>query len=321
MLEDERNTIDVFRNTSNSVVFVTSTQLQRGYFGLSTQQVSQGTGSGFVWDNDGHIVTNFHVVNGSNSFSVSFANGNAYDATLIGIDPYKDLAVLEMDQSVSMPKPLARGSSSDLMVGQKVLAIGNPFGLDHTLTTGVISALGREMQSLANTTIEDVIQTDASINPGNSGGPLLDSAGRLIGVNTSIVSQSGQSAGIGFAVPVDTVKRVVPQLIKEGRVRRVGIGVRILSDHQAANLGVEGVIIREPVPGGPAAALGIRAMQVDRRGNVYADIIIGIDDKRIARFDDLFRVLDTRMPGDEVTLHLNRGGEVSQVRITLQELE
>lgn len=321
MLEDERNTIDVFRNTSNSVVFVTSTQLQRSYFGLSTQQVSQDTGSGFVWDDDRHIVTNFHVVNGSNSFSVSFANGNVYEAKLIGIDPYKDLAVLEMDKSVAMPSPLARGSSSDLMVGQKVLAIGNPFGLDHTLTTGVISALGREMQSLANTTIEDVIQTDASINPGNSGGPLLDSAGRLIGVNTSIVSQSGQSAGIGFAVPVDTVKRVVPQLIKEGRVRRVGIGVRILPDHQAANWGVEGVIIREPVPGGPAAAIGIRAMEVDRQGNVYADIIIGIDDKRIAKFDDLFRVLDTRKPGDEVTLHLNRGGEVSQVLIKLQELE
>ncbi len=323
LLEDERNTIDIFHATSNSVVFVTSAQWQRGgLFGLSATQVSQGTGSGFIWDDDRHVVTNFHVVRGNNAFSVSFADGTSYEAKLIGVDPHKDLAVLELDASVSLPRPLAQGSSKSLRVGQKVLAIGNPFGLDHTLTTGVISALGREMQSLAGTTIEDVIQTDASINPGSSGGPLLDSSGRLIGVNTSIISASGQSAGIGFAVPVDTVKRVVPQLIKEGRVRRVGVGVRILPDHQAANLGVEGVVVTEPVPGGAAARAGIRPMEIDRRGRVYnMDVIVGIDDIPVSTFDDLYRALDTKKPGERVTLHLKRNGHDAQVELTLQELE
>ena len=321
LLENERNTIDVFRATSESVVFVTSMQWQRNFFGLSANQINQGTGSGFVWDDDRHIVTNFHVVRGSNAFSVSFADGSAHEAKLIGVDPYKDLAVLELDESVRVPRPLVHGSSKDLVVGQKVLAIGNPFGLDHTLTTGVISALGREMQSLANTTIEDVIQTDASINPGNSGGPLLDSRGRLIGVNTSIISSSGQSAGISFAVPVDTVKRVVPQLIKEGRVRRVGIGVSILPDNYAQNWGVEGVIVREIVPGGSADLAGFRAMQVDRRGNVFVDVIVGIDDVAVRSFDDLFRAFDTRKPGEKVTVHVVRDGRESTVEMVLQEIE
>lgn len=322
LLEDERNTIDVFRATSESVVFVTSAQWQRGYFGLSATQVSQGTGSGFIWDHDRHVVTNYHVVRGSNAFSVSFADGTSYQAKLIGVDPHKDLAVLELDPSVHPPRPLAHGSSKNLQVGQKVLAIGNPFGLDHTLTTGVISALGREMQSLAGTTIEDVIQTDAAINPGNSGGPLLDSSGRLIGVNTSIISTSGQSAGIGFAVPVDTVKRVVPQLISEGRVRRVGIGVRILPDHQAANFGIEGVVVIEPLPGGPAARAGIRAMEVDRRGRVNSmDVIVGVNDIRITVFDDLYRAFDAKKPGDRVTLQIQRDGRTGKVEVVLQELE
>jgi S1-C subfamily serine protease len=321
LLEDERNTIDVFSATSDSVVFVTSSQWQRGVFDRSARQVSQGTGSGFVWDHDRHVVTNFHVVRGSNAFSVTFADGSTYPAKLIGVDPHKDLAVLELEPSVTPPTPLSHGSSRDLRVGQKVLAIGNPFGLDHTLTTGVISALGREMQSVAGTTIEDVIQTDASINPGNSGGPLLDSSGRLIGVNTSIISASGQSAGIGFAVPVDTVKRIVPQLIKAGRVRRVGIGVQILPDSQAANLGIEGVIVREPMLGGAAARAGIRAIEVDRRGKLYFDVIVGIDDIPIRSYDDLYRALDTREPGERVVLRLRRDGREHQVELVLQELE
>jgi S1-C subfamily serine protease len=213
------------------------------------------------------------------------------------------------------------GSSKDLVVGQKVLAIGNPFGLDHTLTTGVISALGREMQSLANTTIEDVIQTDASINPGNSGGPLLDSHGRLIGVNTSIISASGQSAGISFAVPVDTVKRVIPQLIKEGRVRRVGIGVSILPDNYAVKWGLEGVIVRDVVSGGPAADAGVRPMEVDRRGNVFVDVIVGINDTKIRNFDDLFRAFDVREPNEKVTVHIMREGRETVIEMALQEIE
>ena len=320
LLEDERNTIDVFSATSDSVVFVTSTQWQRGRFDRSAREVSQGTGSGFVWDHNGHIVTNFHVVRGSHAFSVSFPDGSAYPAKLIGVDPYKDLAVLKLEGASPQPVPLRHGSSKGLLVGQKVLAIGNPFGLDHTLTTGVISALGREMQSVAGTTIEDVIQTDAAINPGNSGGPLLDSSGRLIGVNTSIISSSGQSAGIGFAVPVDTVKRVVPQLIKDGRVRRVGLGVQILPDHQAARWGIEGVIVQKLTPGGPAARAGLRPMQVDRRGNVYLDVIVGIDDATVKSFDDLYRALDMREPGERVRLRVERDGREEQFDLVLQEL-
>ena len=321
LLENERNTIDVFRATSESVVFVTSTQYQRNFFGLFANPINQGTGSGFIFDNDRHVVTNFHVVQGSNAFSVSFADGSAHDAKLIGVDPYKDLAVLELERSVDAPAPLVHGSSKDLVVGQKVLAIGNPFGLDHTLTTGVISALGREMQSLANTTIEDVIQTDASINPGNSGGPLLDSHGRLIGVNTSIISSSGQSAGISFAVPVDTVKRVIPQLIKEGRVRRVGIGVSILPDNYAVKWGLEGVIVRDVVSGGPAADAGVRPMEVDRRGNVFVDVIVGINDTKIRNFDDLFRSFDAREPNEKVTVHIMREGRETLIEMALQEIE
>ncbi|MCP5041439.1 MAG: PDZ domain-containing protein, partial [bacterium] len=202
------------------------------------------------------------------------------------------------------------------------LAIGNPFGLDHTLTTGVISALGREMQSIGGTTIEDVIQTDASINPGNSGGPLLDSSGRVVGVNTSIISNTGQSAGIGFAVPIDTVKRVVPQLIEDGRVTRVGIGVRILPDRQAAQWGVEGVIVSEPVPGGPAARAGIKPLQINRRQRVYYfDTIVGVDDLQIRSFDDLFRAFDGRKPGERAKIYVERDGHVREYEMILEQIE
>ncbi len=321
LLENERNTIEVFRNASSSVVFVTSIQVERDFFGLSRRAREAGTGSGFVWDDRRHIVTNYHVVQGSNAFSVSFADGKAYDATFVGGDPYKDLAVLKLDSSISPPLPLAHGNSSRLVVGQKVLAIGNPFGLDLTLTTGVISALGREMTSLAGTTIEDVIQTDASINPGNSGGPLLDSSARVIGVNTQIISNTGQSAGIGFAVPIDTVKRVVPQLIQHGRVRRVGIGVSILSDQQAASWGIEGVIVSETVPGGPAANAGLQPLRIDRRRRVYSmDVIVGVDDMPVRSFDDLYRAFDTRQPGESVTVHVDRGGRVQEFDIKLEEI-
>ncbi|MCP4039580.1 MAG: trypsin-like serine protease [bacterium] len=322
LLANERNTVEVFRNSSESVVFVTGVQVQRDFFGFSQRQVESGTGSGFVWDDQRHIVTNFHVVRGSEAFLVSFANGNTYEAKLIGYDPYKDLAVLEIDADAERPRPLAHGSSRDLVVGQKVLAIGNPFGLDHTLTTGVISALGREMQSIGGTTIENVIQTDASINPGNSGGPLLDSSGRVVGVNTSIISNTGQSAGIGFAVPIDTVKRVVPQLIEDGRVTRVGIGVRILPDRQAAQWGVEGVIVSEPVPGGPAARAGIKPLQINRRQRVYYfDTIVGVDDLQIRSFDDLFRAFDGRKPGERAKIYVERDGHVREYEMILEQIE
>jgi S1-C subfamily serine protease len=307
LLEDERNTIDVFRATAGSVVFVTNARWQRNIFGINSSRVDQGQGSGFVWDRQGHVVTNFHVIRGGDAFSVRLGDGISHDAKLIGFDANKDLAVLRIKDELPDLRPIARGDSNDLIVGQKVLAIGNPFGLDHTLTTGVVSALDREMASIAGTTIDNVIQTDASINPGNSGGPLLDSSGRLIGVNTMIVGPAKQSAGIGFAVPVNTVERVIPQLILHGKVKRVGLGVQILPDSLARRWGIAGVIVREPVPGGPASRAGLRAVEVDRQGNLHSfDVIVGIDDIPVTNYDDLYSALDGRRPGEKVTLHYQR---------------
>ncbi|HQY89734.1 MAG TPA: trypsin-like peptidase domain-containing protein, partial [Tepidisphaeraceae bacterium] len=215
---DELRTIELFKTASPSVVFITTRREQVNPFTQNVNEVPAGTGSGFVWDDQGHIVTNFHVIRGSSSFVVTLSDQSSYEAKFIGAAPTNDLAVLKIDAPVEKLTPLLLGSSHDLQVGQSVFAIGNPFGLDSTLTIGIVSALGRSIQSPAGVTIEEVIQTDAAINPGNSGGPLMDSAGRLVGVNTAIASPSGASAGIGFAVPVDTVNRVVPQLISSGRV-------------------------------------------------------------------------------------------------------
>ena len=322
LLQDERNTIEVFRESSAGVLFVTNSRLQHGFLGLNATRVAQGTGSGFVWDAAGHIVTNFHVIRGGNAFTVSFGDGSTHDAKLVGFDPNKDLAVLKMDPEAHDLDPLEPGSSSNLVVGQKVLAIGNPFGLDRSLSTGVISALGREMSSVAGTTIEDVIQTDASINPGNSGGPLLDSKGRVVGVNTSIVGPAGQSAGIGFAVPIDTVVRIVPQLIRYGKVRQVGIGVRLFPDAVAERWGVKGVIVREPTPGSAASRAGLRAIDVDRRGNVHSfDLIVGVDDVEIRDYDDLYQALEERRAGEKILLQYQRGGRLHEVEVELQELQ
>jgi S1-C subfamily serine protease len=233
----------------------------------------------------------------------------------------KDIAVLRL---VSPPKnlvPVPLGGSNDLVVGQKVLAIGNPFGLDQTLTTGVISALGREIRSAANTRIEDVIQTDASINPGNSGGPLLDSHGEVIGVNTAIYSPSGASAGIGFAVPIDTVKRIVPELIEHGKVTRAGMGITVIPDNLAQRWGVRGVIVRQVVPGSAAERAGIQSIRVGRRGAVRAfDAIVGIDDLKVEDYDDLFAALDRRKPGQTVTVHLLRDGKRTSVKVELEPI-
>lgn len=322
VLGPERNTIEVFRAAADSVVFVTNERLQRSFRSLDVEKIPQNTGSGIIWDDQGHILTNFHVIQGGNAFSISFADGSRHDAGVVGYDANKDLAVLKIDAHPAHLTPIARGRSASLVVGQKVLAIGNPFGLDHTLTVGVISALGREIQSVAGTTIEDVIQTDASINPGNSGGPLLDSSGRMIGVNAQIVSPTGQSAGIGFAVPVDTVERIVPQLIRYGKVRRAGLGIRILQDAYARQWGVPGVIIREVYDGSPAASAGLRGLRVDRRGTVVSfDVITAIDDHRIQDYDDLYQALDGRHPGEEVTVHYERDGHPQRASLKLTEIE
>jgi S1-C subfamily serine protease len=321
LLESERNTIDVFRSASEAVVFITNKQYRRSVFRRQVEEIPLGSGSGFLWDDQGHIVTNFHVVNGGNHFVVTLADGTSQDAVLVGVDRTKDLAVLKLESGASGIEALKLGDSRALVVGQKVIAIGNPFGLDQTLTTGVVSALGRKMQSAGATTIADVVQTDASINPGNSGGPLLDSRGHLIGINTAIYSTSGSSAGIGFAVPSATVAQVVPQLIRYGEVKRVGLGIAYVRDRTAQRWGVEGVIIEEVLRGGAAERAGLEPLYVDTRGRIrLGDVIVAIDGKTVRRFDDLFTALDGRESGDTVLLRVQRDGKSMDLKLSLQQI-
>ncbi len=321
LLDNERNTIDIFRRVSNSVVYITNRQLRRDPFSMNVSEIPAGTGSGFIWDKQGHVVTNFHVVQNGNSFTVTLADGMTYPAALIGTEPTKDLAVLLIDVSADSLTAVDLGDSGNLMVGQKVLALGNPFGLDQTLTTGVISALGREIRSVAGTLIEGMIQTDASINPGNSGGTLIDSSGRLIGVNTAILSPSGTSAGVGFAVPVNTVKRIVPQLIRYGKVKHAGLAISVIPDALARRWGVKGVIVRSVAAETEAAKAGLQPIRVDQWGRVRSfDDITAIDGKPINNFDDLFAALDTHQPGDKVTLTVRRGGKSVQLPLKLEDL-
>ena len=237
---DEKATIELYERLRPSVVNVTSMANHRDPFSLNVEQVPEGTGSGFIWDEVGHVVTNYHVIRDSDAAVVTLADQSTWKATTVGVFPDKDIAVLHIDAPRNKLPPIPVGRSDDLLVGQKTFAIGNPFGLDQTLTTGIISAVGREIESVTKRPIKNVIQTDAAINPGNSGGPLLDSAGRLIGVNTAIISPSGTSAGIGFAIPVDEVKRVVPQLIKDGKISRAGLGIQLATDQLAKQLKQEG---------------------------------------------------------------------------------
>jgi S1-C subfamily serine protease len=252
---DELAHIELFRKASPSVVHITSLGAQRDMFSMNVQQVPRGTGTGFLWDAAGHVVTNFHVIQGANGAKVTLADQTTFDASLVGAFPDRDLAVLRIDAPKDKLPPIALGTSRDLIVGQRVYAIGNPFGLDQTLTTGIVSALNREIESFNNRSIRGVIQTDAAINPGNSGGPLLDSAGRLIGVNTQIASPSGASAGIGFAIPVDEVNRIVPRLIRDGRFVRPAIGV------SAGPRGLGEALKLPPVTqaGGGAGQAGVRS--------------------------------------------------------------
>ena len=227
LASDEQNTIDIFRYSAPSVVYITSIALRRDFFSLNAYEIPQGTGSGFIWDKQGRVVTNYHVISDANRLEVTLADHSTWKAVLVGAAPDRDLAVLQISAPADKLRPISIGESKNLLVGQKVYAIGNPFGLDQTLTTGIVSALGREISSATGRTIHDVIQPDAAINPGNSGGPLLDSAGRLIGVNTAIYSPSGASSGIGFAVPVGEVNRVVPQIISKGKMIRPGLGITL----------------------------------------------------------------------------------------------
>jgi len=316
---DELANIDLFRKTSPSVVHITSIGVQRDLFSMNVQQVPRGTGTGFVWDAAGHIVTNFHVIQGASSARVTLADQSSFDAELVGAFPDRDLAVLKIAAPKEKLPPIAIGASRDLVVGQRVYAIGNPFGLDQTLTTGIVSALNREIESFNSRTIRGVIQTDAAINPGNSGGPLLDSAGRLIGVNTQIASPSGASAGIGFAIPVDEVNRIVPRLIRDGRFVRPAIGVTSGPPalRQALNL-PKGVPLVQVAPGSPAARGGLQPFRRGNRGEVVAgDVITAINDQPVADLDDMLSQLERHQPGDTVTLTLWRAGQTRKQSVVL----
>jgi S1-C subfamily serine protease len=317
---EERHTIDLFKDASRSVAFITTQVAQVDFWTRNVFEVPAGSGSGFVWDDRGHVVTNFHVVQDADSAKVTIGVAE-YEASIVGFARDQDLAVLKVAVPREKLAPIRVGTSADLQVGQKVYAIGNPFGLDFTLTTGVVSALGRTIQGVSGATIFDVIQTDAAINPGNSGGPLLDSAGRLIGVNTAIYSPSGASAGIGFAVPVDTVSRIVPELIAHGRVIRPILGVDLderLSAYVTRRLGVEGVLIRGVARGSGAAEAGLEGTTVDRRGTVVpGDVVQDIDGKPVKSTSDLLGRLGSYRPGDTVTLTAWREGKTRKVRVRL----
>ncbi|HET9295942.1 MAG TPA: trypsin-like peptidase domain-containing protein [Candidatus Binatia bacterium] len=316
---DERSTIGLFRQVSPAVVNITAIGVQRDLFTLNLYQIPQGTGSGFVWDTKGNIITNFHVIQNAAVAQVTLGDQSNWKAQVVGVAADKDLAVLRIDAPAERLRPIPLGTSKELQVGQSVFAIGNPFGLDQSLTTGVISALGREIDSVTRRPIQGVIQTDAAINPGNSGGPLLDSAGRLIGVNTQIYSPTGASAGIGFAIPVDTVNRIVPELIRSGKIIRPGLGVELAEEQIARKIGISGVLIVDVMRGGPAAKAGIRPTRRESSGRVIlGDVITAIDGKKVESPNDLFLMLENRQVGDIVTVVLLRDGKTIQTKVTLE---
>jgi len=319
---DERATIDLFRNARESVVFISTRQRVADFWTRNVYSVPRGSGSGLVWDGAGHIVTNFHVIEGASEAQIQLADGRQFSATLVGVSPQHDLAVLKIGGvGFTAPARVPIGTSSDLQVGQNVFAIGNPFGLDWTLTKGIVSALDRSLPNENGPDIRHLIQTDAAINPGNSGGPLLDSAGRLIGINTAIYSPSGASAGIGFAVPVDTVMRVVPQLISEGRYTRPSLGLESdedINDQLKRASGIEGVFVLRIDPGSVADRAGLVAAQRTRRGVAPGDIVTALNGKPVSRVGDLLARLDDFRVGQSVELTLMRGGEERMVRLELE---
>jgi S1-C subfamily serine protease len=318
----EKSTIALFRQASPSVVHITAIAVQRDLFTLNLYQIPEGTGSGFIWDNRGNIITNFHVIQNADVAQVTLGDQTTWKARRVGVAPDKDLAVLRIDAPGNRFQPIPVGTSKDLQVGQSVFAIGNPFGLDQSLTTGVISALGREIESVTRRPIQGVIQTDAAINPGNSGGPLLDSAGRLIGVNTAIYSPSGASAGIGFAIPVDTVNRIVAELIRYGKVTRPGIGVQIAEEQIADRLGVKGILVVDVVPGSAAAKAGIRPTRREGSGRVrLGDVITAIEGKKVESPNELFILLENYKVGDVVAISLLREGKTVQTKVTLEAVQ
>lgn len=318
----EQTTVDLFRETSASVVYINTKARVADYVNRRILEVDSGTGSGFVWDSDGHIVTNFHVVEGTSAAQVVFFDQSSYKAVIVGSSADHDLAVLRIQAPPNLLRPVLIGESHDLSVGQSVFAIGNPFGLSQTLTTGIVSAKSRSIESPSGKLIEDVIQIDAAINPGNSGGPLLDSAGRLIGVNTALYSPSGTSAGVGFSVPVDTVNRVVPQIIKQGKYEPPKLGIYINEELNRAirsRTGIDGVLILNVDEAGPAAKARLRGTQRSPRGGItgIGDIIQGIDEHKVSSVKEMLDVLQKYKAGDVVTVTVFRDDRQLQVELEL----
>jgi S1-C subfamily serine protease len=319
---DEQSTIELFEKSRDSVVYISTAQLVRDFWTRNVFAVPRGTGSGFIWDDAGHVVTNFHVIQGAARATVKLADGRDYNAALVGASPAHDIAVLRIGVGFRRPPAVPIGTSGDLKVGQKVFAIGNPFGLDWTLTTGIVSALDRTLAGQqGGPVIQNLIQTDAAINPGNSGGPLLDSAGRLIGINTAIYSPSGASAGIGFAVPVDTVTRVVPQIIATGKYVRPALGIEVdeqLNARLAAATGRAGVFVLRVQPGSAAERAGLAGIASGPDGVVPGDVITAVDGGAVRSVRDLLTRLDDRKVGDVVRLTVERAGEPREIAVELQ---
>ena len=314
----ETATIKLFEESSPSVCFINTSQLSQNYWNRSISEKPTGSGSGFVWNKDGNIVTNYHVIKGASKIKVTLSDMTSWDAEVVGTEPNKDLAVLRIAAPAKTLSPIKIGTSNDLKVGQSVFAIGNPFGLDYTLTTGIISAVGREIQSVTGRPIKDVIQTDAAINPGNSGGPLLDASGRLIGVNTMIYSPSGASAGIGFSIPVDEVNWVVSDLVKYGEIRRPIMGISLVSSQYTRQAGIEGALILEVSKGSPAAEAGLLPTARNGQGDIQiGDIIKRVNDDNIKNNNDLLLSLEKYNPGDRVTIEYERKGRLEAIELSL----
>ncbi len=317
--KDEKSTIELFESSKDSVVFLSTKKKVIDYWSNDVFSIPRGNGSGFIWDEYGHIITNFHVIEGASEAQIKFSDGRSYEAFLVGASPEHDIAVLKVKNTKSLPKAIPLGNSKPLKVGQKVYAIGNPFGLDWTLTSGLVSALDRSLPSHNGPPMDNLIQTDAAINPGNSGGPLLDSAGRLIGINTAIYSPSGAYAGVGFAVPVDTVNRVVPQLIKHGEYLRPTLGIEV-NQKISSILGIEGVVILQVLKGSNAEKAGLKAATMTYQKEIEpGDIIIGLGDKKIKTVDDLLLALDNHSIGESVKIELLRNNKKWSVQLKLQK--
>ncbi len=310
LTSDEKTIIKLFEDGAPSTVFINTSTYRRDYWTRNVTEIPRGAGTGFIWDKEGHIITNYHVIQGADRAKVTLADQSTWDAKLVGYEANKDLAVLKLEIPAEQLRPIPLGESENLKVGQFVIAIGNPFGLDHTLTTGVISALGREIESVSGAPIRDMIQTDAAINPGNSGGPLLNSSGQLIGVNTAIYSPSGAYAGIGFSIPVDIVKWAVPQLIQHGKIMRPSIGVELATNNISKRLGIEGVLVLNVFEGSAADKAGIYPTVRNQRGEIeIGDIIMGLNNDDIKTRNDLLLALEKYKPGDKVTLRVFRGDQ------------